>query len=220
MAYRCPVEEVAARLGVREVDLTDWRWLLGALHARFDIRSFGDGAAFIDAVAQAAGADDDHLNVDLRVGHVRIALRTTDVGGVTQQDVLLAESISRLARDRGLVARPQRVQVVELALDTPVADSVRPFWAAVLSGRDGGSDVVDPAQGFPSMWFQATDSTARDRQRFHLDVTVPPEVAEERIAAAVAAGGRIVDDGRSPAFVVLADPDDNAVCICTELGRE
>ncbi|WP_243653408.1 VOC family protein [Pseudonocardia endophytica] len=214
------MEQVAARLGVHEVDLTDWRWLLGALHAHFDTRSFRDGATFVDVVAEAAGADDDHLHVDLRAGHVRIALRTADVGGVTQQDVLLAERISLLARDRDLTSRPQRVQVMELALDTPVSDSVRPFWAAVLAGHDEGRDVVDPAQGLPSMWFQATDSTAPDRQRFHLDVTVPPEVAGERIAAAVAAGGSVVDDGRSPAFVVLADPDGNTVCICTELGRE
>lgn len=220
VAYGRRVGQVAARLGVQQVDLADWRWLLSALHARFDTRSFADGATFAGVVGQAAAGIDDHLHVEVHAGHVQIALRSADVGGVTEQDVLLAEQISLLARDRDLVPRPQRVQVVELALDTPGSDSVRPFWAAVLAGSDEGGAVVDPARRLPSLWFQATDSTAPDRQRFHLDVTVPAEVAEQRIAAAVASGGRVVDDDRSPAFVVVADPDGNTACICTELGRE
>ncbi|MGN6162223.1 MAG: VOC family protein, partial [Marmoricola sp.] len=57
------------------------------------------------------------------------------------------------------------------------------------------------------------------RQRFHLDLTVPPEVASERIAAAVAAGGTVVDDEVAPRFVVLADPQGNKVCVCTHVGR-
>ncbi|MCA1657505.1 MAG: 4a-hydroxytetrahydrobiopterin dehydratase, partial [Actinobacteria bacterium] len=47
-----------------------------------------------------------------------------------------------------------------------------------------------------------------------------PEVAAERIAAAVAAGGSIVDDAEAPSFTVLADPEGNRACICTSLGRE
>ena len=218
--YGHAVEQQVTRLGVQHVDLADWRWLVGGLRARFETRSFGDGAAFAAAVGEAAGAVDDHLCLDVRSGHVQIVLRSPDVGGVTELDVRLAERISVLARDRDLVPRPGRLQVLELALDTPGSDAVRAFWAAVLAGSGAGGDVVDPAQELPPLWFQATDSTAPDRQRFHLDITVPPEVAGERIAAAVAAGGHVADDGRSPAFVVLADPDDNTVCICTELGRE
>ena len=70
------------------------------------------------------------------------------------------------------------------------------------------------------MWFQDTDSDAPDRQRWHLDVSVPREVAEERIRAAVDAGGRLVSDERAPAFWVLADPDDNLACICTWESRD
>ncbi|MBB3662980.1 hypothetical protein FB384_001884 [Prauserella sediminis] len=40
------------------------------------------------------------------------------------------------------------------------------------------------------------------------------------MAAALDAGGRVVDDSHAPAFVVLADPDGNRVCVCTELGRD
>jgi 4a-hydroxytetrahydrobiopterin dehydratase len=41
----------------------------------------------------------------------------------------------------------------------------------------------------------------------------PKEVAEQRIDAAVAAGGTVVDE--APTFVVLADPEGNKICICS-----
>jgi 4a-hydroxytetrahydrobiopterin dehydratase len=44
---------------------------------------------------------------------------------------------------------------------------------------------------------------------------VAPETVEERIAAAVAAGGVIVDDSHAPWFTVLADHDGNRACVCT-----
>jgi 4a-hydroxytetrahydrobiopterin dehydratase len=71
----------------------------------------------------------------------------------------------------------------------------------------------------PLLWFQHTDAHETPRQRFHLDLWVPHDVAEDRIAAAVAAGGRVVDDENAPSFVVLADPEGNRVCVCTCLDR-
>jgi len=71
----------------------------------------------------------------------------------------------------------------------------------------------------PLLWFQHTDAHETPRQRFHVDLWVAPEVAEERIAAAVAAGGQVVDDEKAPSFVVLADPEGNKVCVCTSLSR-
>ncbi|MUL41492.1 4a-hydroxytetrahydrobiopterin dehydratase [Streptomonospora sp. PA3] len=202
------------------MDLADWRWLLGALRTRFETGSFGTGAEFVAAVARLADAVDHPPDVDVRTGHVQVALRSHDVGGVTERDVQLAERISALASARGLVPRPEQVEVLELALDTPEPEVVRPFWAALLGGGETGGDVTDPAGELPPLWFQRTDSAAPDRQRFHLDVTIPPESADRRIAAAVAAGGRIVDDSNTPAFIVLADPDGNNACVCTELGRD
>lgn len=40
-------------------------------------------------------------------------------------------------------------------------------------------------------------------------------MVEERIAAAVAAGGVIVDDSDAPSFTVIADQDGNRACVCT-----
>ena len=81
---------------------------------------------------------------------------------------------------------------MELALDTADLAAAGPFWAALLTGSADavhGDDVVEPAGQVPLLWFQHTDAHATPRQRFHLDVWVPHDLAEERIAAAVAAGG-------------------------------
>jgi len=43
-------------------------------------------------------------------------------------------------------------------------------------------------------------------------------VAEERIAAAVTAGGIVVDDCQAPSYPVIADPDGNRACLCTTLA--
>ncbi|WP_100448477.1 VOC family protein [Glycomyces xiaoerkulensis] len=214
------MSQSTTRLGARQIDLADWRWVLGALRARFDTGSFAAGAEFVAAAGRICDAAGPHPEVDLRARHIRLALRSDDLGGVTEREVRLAERLSALASEQGLDPRPDRLQELELALDTPASEAVRPFWAAVLGGGEAGGEILDPAGRLPPLWFQATDSTAPDRQRFHLDVTVPPEVADRRIAAAVAAGGRVVDESRAPAFVVVADPDGNKACICTELGRE
>ncbi|WP_146797232.1 VOC family protein [Agrococcus baldri] len=53
-------------------------------------------------------------------------------------------------------------------------------------------------------------------QRFHLEVYVAPEVREGRIAAAVAAGGTVVDESKAPWLTLVADPDGNTGVLCTD----
>ena len=66
---------------------------------------------------------------------------------------------------------------------------------------------------------EAPDATGEVQQRFHLDIVVPREVAEERVQAAIDAGGTLVSTDEVPAFWVLADPHGNKVCVCTADGR-
>jgi 4a-hydroxytetrahydrobiopterin dehydratase len=47
----------------------------------------------------------------------------------------------------------------------------------------------------------------------HIDVSVAREQVEARLAAALAAGGRIVDDAEAPAAWILADRAGNRVCV-------
>lgn len=210
--------EPVQKLGVHDVRLAHWRWLLGGLHADFDAPHLSAAAAFAVAVSQDATAD-TAVSIALSARRVRITVSHRS-SGVTATEVQLAERLSQAADELHLSAVPDRIEAVELALDTPAPGALRPFWAAVLGLVDNGEDVVDPSGALPPLWFQQSDSTALDRQRFHLDVSVPPEVADQRIAATVAAGGRIVERRFEPAFTVLADADGNQACICTALGRD
>jgi hypothetical protein len=60
------------------------------------------------------------------------------------------------------------------------------------------------------------DEDEAPRQRFHVEVYVAPEVAEQRIAAAVAAGGTVVDDSDAPSLTVIADQDGNRGVLCVD----
>jgi 4a-hydroxytetrahydrobiopterin dehydratase len=76
--------------------------------------------------------------------------------------------------------------------------------------------VLDDDADLPTIWFQRSGAD-EPRPRFHIDVRVPPVVAQQRIDAGVAAGGQLIDE--APSFVVLADPEGNKVCVCTRVGR-
>lgn len=200
----------------------DWRLLAQALHGRFETGDFVRGAAFVAAIAEAAEAADHHPDLKLTYPRVDITLMSHDAGSVTQRDVDLARRISEIAHEQGIEASPTESALLELALDTADSGAIGPFWAALLTGSADnldGNDVVDPSGRVPLLWFQDTDAHETPRQRIHVDVWVPHDVAEQRIAAAVAAGGTVVDDEAAPSFVVLADPEGNRACVCTSASR-
>jgi 4a-hydroxytetrahydrobiopterin dehydratase len=199
---------------VEAAGLSDWRWLLGALHADFASGDFATGLELVNRIGSMAEEANHHPDIDLRYPHVRVTLISHDVSGVTSRDVDLARRISAAAAELGAAAVPARLSLVEIGLDTSDEEAIRPFWRAVL-GLDEPS-----AQDLDLLWFQHTDAHAEPRQRFHVDITVPPEVAQQRIDAALAAGGTLVSDDRAPAFTVLADAEGNKACICTALGRD
>lgn len=205
--------------------LEDWRVMFSALHARFDTGDFATGLALVERIGAAAEAAGHHPDVELTYPRVSVRLSSHDVGGITRRDVRLAREISEAASSLGAGADPGGVSVTELALDTHDRDEIMPFWAAVLGYRPTDGDVrelVDPDGSRPTLWFQESERRSPDavEQRFHLDVRVPPEVAEQRVADAVAAGGTLVSDGRAPSYWVLADAQGNRACVTTWLGRD
>jgi 4a-hydroxytetrahydrobiopterin dehydratase len=207
---------------ILDAQLDDWRKLAQALHARFLTGDFVTGLKFVAAVTEAAERANHHPDVALTYPHVDLKLVSHDVGQVTRRDIDLARRISEIARELGIGAKPSVVAEVELALDTADVAAVGPFWAALLTGEPDslhGDDVIDKGGRVPLLWLQHTDPHEVPRQRFHIDLWVPDDVARERIAAAMAAGGRVVDDTRAPSFVVLADPEGNKACVCTFLDR-
>ena len=69
------------------------------------------------------------------------------------------------------------------------------------------------------MFFQQLDEPREQRNRIHLDLFVPADQAQARVAAVVAAGGRIVRDTEAPAWWTLADPEGNELDIAVSVGR-
>lgn len=200
--------------------LDDWRFVLGTLRADFQAGSYPAAAALVVAITEAAEAADHHPDIDIRYpGRVRVVLTTHAMGCVTELDVALARDISALAASSGAGAEPERGQALEIAIDTMDADRIRPFWAAVLGYREVGGALVDPLRAGPAFWFQQMDEPRTDRDRFHIDVSVPHDQAEARVAAALAAGGRLVTDAFARSWWVLADADGNEACVCTWQDR-
>jgi 4a-hydroxytetrahydrobiopterin dehydratase len=218
---------------IAEARLTDWRKLAQGLHARYLVADFGTGARFVSAVGEAGDALGHHPSVSLGNGYVGLKLVTADavyrddegtehvVEWVTQKDVDLARRISEIAADHKLDADPASVSVIELGLDTAHSATIAPVWAALLTGSaesqgyGSPSDEIRDATGrVPNLWFGDGDEHGSPRQRFHVEVYVAPEVAEERIAAVVAAGGTVVDDSDAPSLTVITDQDGNKGILC------
>jgi 4a-hydroxytetrahydrobiopterin dehydratase len=80
--------------------------------------------------------------------------------------------------------------------------------------------IVDPVGRGPAVWFQQMDAPRPQRNRIHIDVSVPHDQAQARLEAALAAGGRLLSDAEAPAFWVLADPEGNEACITTWQARD
>lgn len=139
-------------------------------------------------------------------------LFTGDIGGLGEQDIVVARQISAAAAAQGVPADPGGVQHVQVAIDAMVSADVQPFWVAVLGYQAfGGEDALDPLRRGPTFWFQRMDAPRPQRNRFHIDVYLPHDQIEARIAAALAAGGRIVNDANAPGWWTLADAEGNEV---------
>lgn len=205
---------------IATMGLTDWRPLQSKLHARYRTGDFATGLRLVDAIGAAAEEMNHHPDLDLRYTHLEITLFSHDAGAKTDRDLRLARHISEIAAEIGAVPEPHALTLVEPGLDTWDAEEVLPFWRAVLASPENDrGEVIDPLGFTPTIWFQQTDRHETPRQRWHFDVWVALDEAEPRIAAAVAAGGTVVDASEAPGFTVLADPQGNRVCICTHHGR-
>ncbi|CUR56507.1 Transcriptional coactivator/pterin dehydratase [metagenome] len=208
---------------IAAADLIDWRQLLRGLHTRFATGDFVTGLALAQAIGAAAEEANHHPDLDLRYPHLDVKLSSHDVDGITQRDVDLARVISSLAAELGVAAAPRAVSTLELGLDTADQEAIRPFWLALLAldpAAGADDEVLDSSGRLPTIWFQPTEPHETPKQRLHVDITVPHDVAEERVAAALAAGGTLVSAERAPAYWVLADAEGNRACVCTWQDRD
>jgi pterin-4a-carbinolamine dehydratase len=193
----------------------DWRVLFSGAHAYFRVRSFAEGGRFLAAIADVAEAVGHFPDVDVRPEGVTVRTASGEYGALSPRDVELARGISAEARKLGLEADPSQVQVVAIAVAQDADSDVGPFWAAALGYRSLGpnEDVIDRHRRNPQVSFQGLKPPRPGRGRTHIDVSVPADQAEARVAAALEAGGRLADASHAPNWWTLASPENHKVDI-------
>jgi len=243
-------ETLSAAAAAAAIHRDGWRLLLGGAYSSVAVGSLPAAVEVAAAAVRVCGPDAAHLRLDLRADRVDLVLRTpadlvlrtpADLvlrtpanGRLSRLDATLAARISAAVGELGLATTPggagaaRPVQALEIAIDALDIPAVLPFWRAVfgyvVAARllAEGHEVidVDPAGQGPTVWFQQLDAPRPQRNRIHFDLTVAEDEAEVRIAAVLAAGGRLVSDAEARAFWILADPEGNEVCICTWQDRD
>jgi 4a-hydroxytetrahydrobiopterin dehydratase len=212
---------MSERIERRRFHEIDWRVVRDAASTHFRTGSFAAGVALVDAIAKLADAANHHPDVDLRYRGVTVRLRTHDEGGLTERDVALAGQITDAAREMGVPVDLSGLQAVQVAIDALVISDVLPFWRAVLGYRqEDDEDVADPDAQGPPFWFQQMGAPRPQRNRIHIDLYVPHDQAEARVAAALAAGGHIVNDEHAPGWWTLADAEGNEVDVAPWPDRD
>lgn len=203
-----------------------WRYVLTVARTAAPVGTLAAAVDVAGRVVAAAGADaDGHLQMDLRADRVILTVRSADSYSVTPRDLDVVRRVSAAVREAGLTLEPGGAQALEIAIDAIAIAAVRPFWKAVLGYDDepgaGPLDaIVDPVGQGPAVWFQQMSEPRPQRNRIHIDVSVPHDEAARRIEAALAAGGVLRYDAEAPAFWVLADVEGNEACVTTWQGRD
>ena len=191
--------------------LDDWRLLFDGANAFYRL-PMADGAALVATIGAIDGMADVEAAVDLRADGVFV--RLSWYSGLTDQHIALAQQVSAAAHAAGATADPSRIQVVQIAVDAMSKPEVMEFWRAALDYRQiGPEDLVDPRGRGPQLWFQDMDVARTERNRIHIDVSLPSLTAEARVRAALAAGGTVRSEDHAPLWWGLADPEGNEVDI-------
>lgn len=204
-----------------------WRLTSEGATAFFRTHSFAESARFVQAISELPDVEDHRPGVDVRRDGVTVHMITVtdDYFGPSQRDVELARRISLAAQRLGLTADPSAIQSLLIIPGATDIAQIMPFWRAVLGyepRRDSpDEDLVDPHDRGTAFWFEQMNEPRGDgRGAIHVAIWVPYEQAQARIAAALAAGGRMVRDDFAPAWWTLADPAGNEADIATTESRD
>jgi 4a-hydroxytetrahydrobiopterin dehydratase len=192
----------------------DWVVLHGGATAAFRVGSLGEAARLAETIAKLPGASGAGVLLTLADSCVTVRL-SRDLWSLEPRHVVLARAVSAAAREHG--ARPDRaaVQEVQVAIAAKGDAIAVDFWRAVLGYIPMADDnAVDPLGHGSTVWMQEIDPAKPMRHAMHIDVSVARENVKARLEAAVAAGGRIVDESHAPSHWTLADRAGNRVCIC------
>ena len=189
----------------------DWVVLHGGATAAFKVGSIGDAARLASDMAAIDGFEGSGAVLTIVDASLTVRL-TRDLWQLESRHVDLARAVSKVASAHGAVADRASVQEVQLAIASKPDSVDVGFWRAVLGYAPTGDDAgVDPLGHGSTIWMQALDGAKPLRHAMHVDVSVAREQAEGRLAAALAAGGRVVWEGEE--HWMLADRGGNRVDI-------
>lgn len=195
-------------------DIDDWVILHGGPTAVFRVGSLIEAARLAAAVAAVPGLEPRTL---LTVASDTLTVKLTrELWRTEAEHVEVARAISAVAREHGAAADRGAVQEVQLAVAAKPDAIDLGFWREVLGYAPMADDNgIDPLGQGSTVWMQDLNPEKPLRHAMHVDVSVARDHAEARMRAAVAAGGRIVDDSGAPGTWILADRSGNKVCIAS-----
>lgn len=201
-------------IGFCDAAMEDWVVLHGGATAVYRTGSLGEAMRLAQAVADVP--DITTSGVLLTVSDASLTVRLTrDIWQLETRHVQLARAVSAVMREHGAVADRSSVQEVQLAIAAKSDEIDLGFWRAVLGYQPLADDnAVDPLGHGSTVWMQELPGGKQLRHAMHVDVSVAREHVHARLEAALAAGGRVVDDSNAPRWWTLADRAGNRVCIC------
>jgi 4a-hydroxytetrahydrobiopterin dehydratase len=202
-----------------------WRVLPEGAYVFFRADSFSMSARLVGAIDKLVGEGDERFDgpfIDIRTGSVTVLIGSFKGAdyGLLRSDLELARAISAAAREIGLSAEPAAIQSLSIIPGATERGAIMPFWQAVLGYErrpdSPDEDLVDPEGRLAPFWFEEMEELRADGAgSIHLVVWVPWDQAEARVAAGIAAGGRLIRHDVAEAFWTLADPAGNEVDIAT-----
>ena len=193
--------------------LDDWVVLHGGATAVFRVGSVGEAASLAEAVASVPGLEGSGALLTISDGRLSVRL-SRDLWGLEPRHIELARAVSAVAQAHGALADRTSVQEVQLAIAAKPEAVDLGFWRAVLGYAPMADDnAVDPLGHGSTIWMQELDEAKPLRHATHIDVSVAREHLKARLEAALAAGGRVVDESEDPGHWTLSDRAGNRVCI-------
>lgn len=191
----------------------DWVVLHGGATAVFCVGSLSESARLAEAIVKIPGLEGSGILLTIGDGFLTVRL-TRDLWQLERQHIEFARAISTVAREYNAYADRSAVQEIQVAIAAKRDEIDVDFWRAVLGYMPMADDnAVDPLGHGSTVWMQEIDASKSLRHAMHIDVSVASEQALVRLQAALAAGGRIVDESHAPAYWTLADRAGNRVCI-------
>jgi len=178
-------------------------------------------------LAQAAAALADEagfpLLVDLRPGLVVLDSGKdqwdADAHGLDLDFLGLAARLQAAAHELGATPDTRLPRYVQLFLDAADVEALKAFWSRALGyvpdRRENVGDILDPRRLEPVLVFQQIDTSETERlaqrNRVHVEVGVPADLAAGRVSDLVEAGGQVLEEQAGRWLV--ADPEGNELAV-------